>query len=510
MMRDRVALIAGIVLAGVWLGLADESGDSCLADFQRREGETDDSARFQRAVDATPSGVLSVPRGLYLISKTILVTNRCSLALNKTAVLRAVKPMDYIVHIDNSRAAKLPGDDIGVADCNLFVTGGKIDGNGLASCLYLANPVHFTLRDTTFLNGCRTGLRVHGGYEVIADNLYFKCVKSGLAGNVAVYLTGGDSHCTDCVVVDYTVGFRNAGGSNRFTRCHVWGGPLPPVKSGEEREMLKDSICFWNEGGDAVFRDCYADTGKTGFLVAASTHLFGCRSFNNRTFGLDDLTVIRQVGGTLLASGCHFMDGGTPKIRIYSAEKGLAGKAVFRDCQASPAFADADRIEGVLDFEIDQTVKCADDWELVTEKPYAFSSPAGEFRKTDARGTRFEVSRHRLKKRFPSAGPGKCLVVRARATTPQTRLLEIALVQVDSKVWGTNLELSQEWRDIVVPFEKLRYFKQWGFVKPFTPGDAPDARLLGSVNLCIGKWLCTDSLDSAHGFEIESIRVTGR
>jgi len=82
----------------------------------------------------------------------------------------------------------VPRGDWRSCDRNLFVVGGKIDGNGQASCL---------------------------------------------AGNTAAYLCGGDSHYTDCIVVDYTVGFRNAGGSNRFTRCHVWGdeGVAPTLLS---------------------------------------------------------------------------------------------------------------------------------------------------------------------------------------------------------------------------------------------------------------------------------------
>lgn len=197
-------------------------GTRDLSDFPRRDGETDDSLRIQRAVDATPSGVLFIPGGLFEISKTIALTNRCSLELHKTAVLRAVKPMDYVVYVNPKKARALPKDDFRRNDYNLFVVGGEIDGNGIASCLYIEDFEHFTMRDMTFLNGKETGLRVHGGYELIANNLYFKCVKSGLAGNCALHTTGGDSHYTDCVVVDYTVGFRiHGGGSNRLTRCHV-------------------------------------------------------------------------------------------------------------------------------------------------------------------------------------------------------------------------------------------------------------------------------------------------
>ena len=45
--------------------------DRSLADFPRHAGETDDTGRLRRAVDAVPSGVLYVPRGTYSISSMV-------------------------------------------------------------------------------------------------------------------------------------------------------------------------------------------------------------------------------------------------------------------------------------------------------------------------------------------------------------------------------------------------------------------------------------------------------
>lgn len=314
-MKRRTMLLALAFLPVVAFG---DGGTRTLSEFPAKLGETDDTARIQRAVDATPSGVLRVPEGLYKISSTIMVTNRCSLELNKTAVLRAMNPMPYVLHVDNSKAGALPVGDFRRDDFNLFMTGGKIDGNGLASCMYLTGFKHFTMRDTTFLNGKESGLRVHGGYELIANNLYFKCVISGLAGNAALYVTGGDSHYTDCVAVDYTIGFRLRGGSNRLTRCHAWGGPLPPVKDGEPPEMLKDSVNFWlDRASTTILRDCYADTGKTGFLVDGwDARMLGCSYYNNKWFKLDDITIVQHKSGRLVVSdGCFIKN--APHVRVY-------------------------------------------------------------------------------------------------------------------------------------------------------------------------------------------------
>lgn len=290
-----------------------------LSGFPRLPGESDDSPRIQRAIDANPSGVLFIPAGLFEIAETLMVTNRCSLELNKSAILRAVKPMDYVLEVDNTKAEKLPQGDSRNDDYNLFIVGGRIDGDGLASCLNIVRFTHFTMRDMTFLNGKKTGLRVQGGYELIANNLYFKCVRPGLAGNCALYTTGGDSHYTDCVAVDYTIGFRlGKGGSNRLTRCHVWGGPLPPVREGEPPEMLKDSVNFWvDRASSVIFRDCYADTGKTGYLIDGwDTRMLGCSYFNNKCFGLDGIVIIKHQFGRLLVADGGFVKN-TSDVKVY-------------------------------------------------------------------------------------------------------------------------------------------------------------------------------------------------
>ena len=482
-----------------------------LDEFPALAGEADDTARLQRAVDATPHGVVSVAGGLYRLSSTLRVTNECSLRLHKTAVIRAVRPMEFLIVVDRTKGMRLPKDDFRASDHNLFVTGGKLDGNGIASCLSVVSPFHYTLRDTTYLNGKPYGLVTKDGCEVIAENLYFRCTKSGLAGNTAAYICGGDSHYTDCVVVDYTVGFRNARGSNRYTRCHVWGGPLPALEKGGEREMLKDSVNFWNEGGDAVYRDCYADTGKTGFRIDATAQLFGCRYFNNRLFDLDDITVIDHRHSPLYVSACHFMSGGTPKIRLYAAKSGVKGRAVWRDCICTGGFADRDEVPGILDFEVDQDVASADEWEYLSERPYVFASDAGAFAgKPDCKAVSFSVARRRMRRRFPDAGPGKTLVVRIRATDAQTKKVEFTLIHVGGKAWGTDLPLTPEWKDLKIPLDKLRYFGHWKGMPPLQPGDRPDARNVQEIRFCFGKFLCKDTFELPHGFEVESVRIVGR
>ena len=320
--------------------------DVSVADFPRLEGETDDSPRFMRAIAAAPNGVLRVPKGEYDIASSIRIANRCSLSMHPAAHLVARAKMDCVVFWDGGadyHALSLFNPDGSVYDnLNLFIRGGDIDGNGLASCLAITNAHHFTLADIALHNGLASGLcmtRETGGhlYELAANNVYCKCTMSGLAGNVGILCEVGDCHFTDCFVIDYTKGIRSTGGANRFTRCHVWGGTVPPVGMGfrewseryarrkrlegerkwtEEEElahlalgvpeMLPGSTAFECFGGSDVFDGCYADTAEIGFDVRRGATIINCGFYNNPRMNLRKSTAIVHRGGNSRVAFCDF------------------------------------------------------------------------------------------------------------------------------------------------------------------------------------------------------------
>jgi len=316
--------------------------DITLADYPRLEGETGDEARIMRAITDCEGGVLYIPKGVYKVAKMLEITNCCSLLLHKSAVLRAVKEMDYVVKYDAAASYPdlqecdghlVPSDDHDAEDWNLFIIGGYIDGAGLASCLCLNSFKHFTMRDVSLRNGRKYGLKIEDEgsmwtYELVAQNLYVKCTMPGLGGNAGISSNGGDSHFIDCVVVDYTIGFELlGGGSNRLTRCHVWGGPIPPRAEGELPEMLIDSVNYVLSSYDAILTDCYADTGKTGFRVTQPARLIGCSYFNNYTYLMDDVTVIDHEDVDLLVTNCVFRKT-SPTATLY---RGSSEGVIWRE-----------------------------------------------------------------------------------------------------------------------------------------------------------------------------------
>lgn len=130
--------------------------DVNLDDFPRLEGEDSDDMRICRAINACDRGVIYIPKGIYTIEHMIRIDNSCSLMLHKSAVLKAVAEMPFVIFYDAASSYPdilecdghiVPSDDYDAEDWNLFVTGGVIDGAGLASCMCLNSFKHFTMRD---------------------------------------------------------------------------------------------------------------------------------------------------------------------------------------------------------------------------------------------------------------------------------------------------------------------------------------------------------------------------
>ena len=123
------------------------------------------------------------------------INNSCSLLLHKSAVLKAVKEMPYVLLYDAASSYPdvvecdghlTPSDDYDAEDWNLYIIGGCIDGAGLASCMCLNSFKHFTMRDISLRNGKLYGLRIEDEgstwtYELVVQNLYAKCTMPGLA-----------------------------------------------------------------------------------------------------------------------------------------------------------------------------------------------------------------------------------------------------------------------------------------------------------------------------------------
>lgn len=299
--------------------------DLDLNDFPRMATETDDSPRIQRAIDAASGGILYIPKGEYEIASPLKITGFTSIELHACAWLKAIKEMEFVLSFDGRNQTRSPQNIKTKHMLNMFIRGGVIDGNGLSSGLSITGIRHFTLSDMTIANGKKCGLYTNDGCELIGNNLYVHCDMPGLRGNIGMLLNMGDSHWYDCIVVDYTIGVEIGGGSNRLDRVHVWGGPVKSPDDENISEYLVDSVNFhvpYVAGyHDVILRDCYADTGATGFLIEDCTRMYGCTYFNNYDVftTVDDPLVIDHRDGYLYCDGIQ-VSSTSPRGRFYKGD----------------------------------------------------------------------------------------------------------------------------------------------------------------------------------------------
>lgn len=507
-------LLASVAASGV--GAAPSLGevyDVSLRDFPRLADETDDTSRLQRAVDATgDGGVLFLPKGEYSVSRPIVVTNGTSLLLHKSATVRAVAKMACLFDINMMHTgARAWGGSSHYEghphDQGMFFAGGHLDGNGLATCLSVNCYFHYTMRDTVFVNGYPYGLHVgKSGAEIIAENLYFRTIKRGLAGNIALYSEGNDSYYSRIVVVDYTTGLKTTGTANAFDHYHVWGGPIPPKGPGRPPEMLENSVCFNLGGSMNLLRDCYADTATVGFKVSGWGHqIVGSWFLNNPDFGLKEITVVEQAADSsdLLIADCCFRGAGD-RTKLYVG----SGAVKWRDMVYSGFPEGAELPAEIVTGRICDC-PTADEWNYA-DGVQRFSSAPGEFcRPNTARSLEIPLIYKPIRKRFPKAGAGTAFVIRIRATDEATKRVEFSFSQQGGRIWGKVIDLSPEWREVTIPFEDLRYFTHWG-CPALKPGEKPDVRLMSVARFMFGNFLTNGSADRAHGFEVESLKVIGR
>jgi len=326
-MKTKTAFLAAVAAIGL---TAQGAGlwDVSVADFPRTAGDGGDSARIMRAVDAAGTkGVVMFPRGEYEIDQMLVVSNGVSLMMHKSARLKAVREMPYVVKY--LAGLHEPGCGWG-DDRSIFVSGGEIDGRGLANCMNVMGVKHITLSGTNFRNGKGIGLklgdcdvppRTSAGYEVVAHDLYFHSDMPGLGVNTAIVNLLSDSHFTDIIMVNYTYGIQTWGGCNRFTRCHFWGW----------KDRVRKSVAFDVWGGDIILSECYADTAETGFWIRGDATMSNCTSCNHPDCPMENPVAIRHDAGSLIVTASRFMEKeGEKKPALYvRGEK--AGEIVWRD-----------------------------------------------------------------------------------------------------------------------------------------------------------------------------------
>jgi len=101
------------------------------------------------------------------------------------------------------------------------------------------------------------------------------------------------------------------------------------------------------------------------------------------------------------------------------------------------------------------------------------------------------------------------LHLRARALETNTTALELVLLERDGSVWGRNLPLTTDWREVRVPLTSFRHFAHWAGNPPGRGGAEDRLRPseVSGLSVCFGAWLYPGHAAEPHTIEIESIEI---
>jgi hypothetical protein len=220
------------------------------------------SNTYTDAIEAAiADGVKTIffPAGEYPIIRPIRITKDNSFVLSKGTRIYADAPMAYMFDFNTDR----PITSIYDLSKDCFITGGTLDGNGLADDILRLNKyLHFTLDNIEFKNGIKRGLVTNdtGGMaaELMAKNLHFinTITTNATADNKAIVNLGTDNHFENIITVDWTVGIHDKGNA-LIDKFHPWI---------THQSRIPNSIGFEIESNSTI-NEGFADTMKTAYKV---------------------------------------------------------------------------------------------------------------------------------------------------------------------------------------------------------------------------------------------------
>ena len=246
-----------------------------LADAVPRDGVTDASDAIQALIDANPNRTLFFPDGVYRLTKPVCTpadpAKSVSLRLGDFAVFRAD------AHWDSPEAmvrlgGKDPANDIRSCGSCYGITGGVLDGSGVAKGLSIDSGRETAVRQLSMKN-VTVGLHIKYGANSgssDADVREVNIVGTGTPGSVGVLVEGYDNTFSNMRIANVFTGFDIRSNGNALRSIH------PLYTSPYDR--YRDSCAFVVRGVGNWLHTCYSDEFATGFCLTGDgpNHFADC------------------------------------------------------------------------------------------------------------------------------------------------------------------------------------------------------------------------------------------
>ncbi len=244
---------------------AEGRGLIVVTDHVKADGQTDVSDALQALIDANPNRTLFFPDGVYLLSKPIMTPadprRSVDLQLANYAVIKAAENWsspEAMVRLGGIH----PANDIRTNGSNYSLTGGIIDGSGVASGVSIDSGRETAIRNVS-IKHTKIGIHIKKGANANssdADIHSVNIVGNGKTDSIGVLLEGYDNTLTNMRIADIHVGICLKSSGNVLRNIHpLWTCDFSHVDSG---------VGFAdNSGGNNWYDFCYSDNFASGFVT---------------------------------------------------------------------------------------------------------------------------------------------------------------------------------------------------------------------------------------------------
>ena len=226
------------------------------------DGNIDVSDDIQSLIDSNPNKTIYFPDGEYLISKPIVTSahpeKSVDLQLSNYAVIKATNDWNHTEAMIRL-GGKDPANDICTNGSNYTLTGGIIDGNGVANGVSIDSGRETAIRNTSIKHTI-IGIRIKVGANARssdADIMNVNIVGTGGHDSIGVLIEGFDNTLTNMRIANVFTGVKIYAAGNFLRNIH-------PLYTSDYTNY-ENSCGFIDAVGNNWFDMCYSDEFSVGF-----------------------------------------------------------------------------------------------------------------------------------------------------------------------------------------------------------------------------------------------------
>lgn len=260
-------------------GVEENTPFLVATDYMPADGKTDVADAIERLIAENPNRTIHFPDGVYLLSRSIQTpadpAKSVHLVLDNYAILRAAQGWQEGTAVVQLGAIH-PKNDILTPGSNYGITGGIIDGGGVADGVSVDGGRETRIQEMSIKN-VRVGIHVkHGANSGSsdADVCNVNIVGNNQPGSIGLLVEGFDNTFTNMRIYSVHIGADLRSGGNFLRNIH------PLFRFGDTHDY-ESSIGFRTNNNDNWFDFCYSDQFATGFWFGpkADCNLVNCFCF---------------------------------------------------------------------------------------------------------------------------------------------------------------------------------------------------------------------------------------